>query len=490
MIGRTRRGATALGSRLRALCNPSIVGSSEIAATSTLLSSTTSSSSSFSPPLAASSSYFSLSSFSTITSSSSSNRNSYGNNPYAFLSTRNFSISSAHSRQNNDADDNNSSSSSAFPQTTQPTDSLDIDATTSSLASPDSIVDLAAVAVRAALDAAAEGCWAPTRALQWLIETVHDTTGLPWWGSIMLTTCGIRLATFPIMLMQIKNTYRLSQARPEVETLVEHLKQEQARGNPNAVSEYQSRVTQVWAKYKANPLKSMVTLFIQAPLFIGFFSALRGMAAAKVPSLMEGGTLWFTDLTVPDASYALPILASATFLLTVEVGAADGMEGQTDKMKSRMKNIMRVVALIIVPFSGNMPASVFMYWTASNAFSLGQTLFLKIPGMKQTLGLPNLSPKGGGLNVEPGKPLTTFTHKPVVGTAAVTRHVEEAEIISREEPMAGAPTASSTPPPAAPPAPAASQTTTATKGAAKTGGPQPPKQSKAKKGSGIKKKRK
>ena len=87
----------------------------------------------------------------------------------------------------------------------------------------------------------------------------------------------------------------------------------------------------VWKKYECNPMKSMASLVVQAPLFIGFFSALRAFAAHKLPSFTEGGALWFTDLSVADPYYALPVLASATFLLTIELGAADGMEGQVHR---------------------------------------------------------------------------------------------------------------------------------------------------------------
>jgi len=246
----------------------------------------------------------------------------------------------------------------------------------------------------------------------------------------MITTVGIRAATYPITLMQIKNTTRLSQARPEIERLLEHLKEEQARGNANATAEYQQRVMAVWQKYNANPMKSMASLLVQAPLFIGFFSSLRGLAAAKVPSLVDGGTLWFTDLTVADPTYALPVLASATFLLTVEVGAADGMEGQPDAMKRRMKNIMRGVAIIIVPFTLDLPAAVFCYWTASNAFSLLQTLVLKIPGVKASLGLPDgRTMNASGVNTgtgtaisAAGKPVETFSQKPSTGTKKPKRN--------------------------------------------------------------------
>ncbi len=77
---------------------------------------------------------------------------------------------------------------------------------------------------------------------------------------------------------------------------------------------------------------------------------------SQVPSMMDGGALWFTDLTVADPTYALPVLCSLSFLATVELGAADGMQGQPPAMLKRMKMIMRGLAVVIVPFTANMPA--------------------------------------------------------------------------------------------------------------------------------------
>ena len=432
----SRRGVT-VAWRLRALCAPA--GQCDLGSIGEAFaaSSTTAASS---PELHA------------LFPSSHRTRNSSNSNSYGHFSSRNFSIfpGSSSSTKNEDSGGGDLSSSSSATTSggvldagepaaaTITTTANAIDSSSFAAYTPESIIDVAALAETAALDAASEGCWAPTRALQWLIENVHETTGLPWWSSIMLTTVGIRAASFPIMLMQIKNTYRLSQARPEVEALVEHLKEEQARGNPTAVGDYQSQVAAVWSKYNANPLKSVATLIIQAPMFIGFFSALRGMAAAKVPSLVEGGAFWFPDLTIADPSYALPVLASCTFLLTIEAGAADGMEGQPDKMKQKMKNIMRVVALIVVPFSANLPASVFMYWTASNLFSLCQTLVLKNKAVKRVLGVPDLSKMGAKPGSEPGKPFTTFTQKPKpvapVTTVAATAVAAAAPVAATSHP--------------------------------------------------------
>ena len=45
---------------------------------------------------------------------------------------------------------------------------------------------------------------------------------------------------------------------------------------------------------------------------------------------------------------------------------------QPEQTRKRMKMVMRFLALIMVPFTMNMPAGVFCYWTASNLFSLVQ----------------------------------------------------------------------------------------------------------------------
>jgi membrane protein insertase Oxa1/YidC/SpoIIIJ len=46
---------------------------------------------------------------------------------------------------------------------------------------------------------------------------------------------------------------------------------------------------------------------VQAPIFISFFFGIRKMAELPVGSMKAGGALWFTDLTIPDPLYILPV---------------------------------------------------------------------------------------------------------------------------------------------------------------------------------------
>ena len=58
------------------------------------------------------------------------------------------------------------------------------------------------------------------------------------------------------------------------------------RGNQGAATEYKQRLADVWMKYDVNPFSNMLGGVAQAPVFIGFFSALRAMALAKVRLLL------------------------------------------------------------------------------------------------------------------------------------------------------------------------------------------------------------
>ncbi|RXM36594.1 Mitochondrial inner membrane protein OXA1L [Acipenser ruthenus] len=90
---------------------------------------------------------------------------------------------------------------------------------------------------------------------------------------------------------------------------------------------------------------------VQAPIFISFFIALRKMAYLPVPSMQSGGLWWFTDLTLSDPLYILPLAVTGTMFAIIE--------------------------------------AIFTYWMTSNVFSLAQVGFLKIPAVRRRLGIPD-----------------------------------------------------------------------------------------------------
>ncbi|XP_039565479.1 mitochondrial inner membrane protein OXA1L-like, partial [Passer montanus] len=72
-------------------------------------------------------------------------------------------------------------------------------------------------------------------------------------------------------------------------------------------------------RHDVNPLRGFLVPLVQTPLFVSFFFALQGMAAAPVPGLLQGGLGWFPNLAAPDPFYVLPVLVTASTWLVLEV---------------------------------------------------------------------------------------------------------------------------------------------------------------------------
>ena len=58
---------------------------------------------------------------------------------------------------------------------------------------------------------------------------------------------------------------------------------------------------------------------MQMPVFLSVFVGIRQMANYPVLSMKTGGILWFTDLTLTDPFYLLPLFTMSTLFLTIEV---------------------------------------------------------------------------------------------------------------------------------------------------------------------------
>lgn len=77
------------------------------------------------------------------------------------------------------------------------------------------------------------------------------------------------------------------------------------------------------------------------------------MASLPVESMETGGILWFTDLTLRDPYYALPLLTSATVFLQLKF-ATDGIS--LDTISPTMKKVAMCMPVLIVPMTVGFPS--------------------------------------------------------------------------------------------------------------------------------------
>ena len=166
------------------------------------------------------------------------------------------------------------------------------------------------------------GGYSPIGLIQWSLEYLHVHAHLPWWLAIVASTLVLRTLLLPVAINVQANAARLNNIRPETERLMAKVRQYKQAGNLNIAEQQMAKVYALYAKHNCHPFKMMLMPVMQVPIFISFFVALRRMAAVPVESMKTGGILWFTDLTVPDPYYVLPLLGCASFMAIIEVGPA------------------------------------------------------------------------------------------------------------------------------------------------------------------------
>ncbi|XP_046381007.1 mitochondrial inner membrane protein OXA1L-like [Haliotis rufescens] len=231
------------------------------------------------------------------------------------------------------------------------------------------------------------GGWTPSGMVQQGLDFLHVGLDLPWWGAIMIGTVCLRMLVFPLVIKSQQNAALMHNHAPVMTRLQVRMTDARASGDAIALQRATVEYLAYMQKNGIKMFKSMLVPFAQLPVFVSVFFGLRGMANLPVESMKLGGLYWFTDLTVPDPFYALPIVTAATFLLIVQVGV-DGV--RADMMSPFMRYGMRAMPFIMLPFISNFPAALLTYWCTTNAFSLLQVLFLRIPAVRTKFGIEQM----------------------------------------------------------------------------------------------------
>ncbi|CAK1580969.1 unnamed protein product [Parnassius mnemosyne] len=232
------------------------------------------------------------------------------------------------------------------------------------------------------------GGWGPVGIVQNCLEYLHVSLDVPWWGAILIGTVFVRVVMFPLVIMSQRNTAVMNNHLPEIQVLQLKMTEARQTGNQLEAARYAQEMMTFMKEKGLNPLKNMLVPLAQAPLFISFFVGLRGMANCPVESMMHGGLWWFTDLTVPDQFFLLPLITSATMWATIELGVDGGrLDAQNMQL---MRYFLRAIPVIMIPFTINFPGAILVYWCSSNFISLLQVGILKLPAVRDYFKIPRL----------------------------------------------------------------------------------------------------
>ena len=161
--------------------------------------------------------------------------------------------------------------------------------------------------------------WGPTAFVQTLLEHIHIYTGTPWWASIALSVLAIRAGIFKIYINAQDTSARVAAIKPLTAGVDKRYKDAVKKMDQQEMREVALERKAIYGKAGIKPMRMLLPIAFQVPLGFGTFRLLRGMSTLPVPGFETGGLLWFSDLTIPDPFFILPILTGASFYITFRV---------------------------------------------------------------------------------------------------------------------------------------------------------------------------
>lgn len=179
--------------------------------------------------------------------------------------------------------------------------------------------------------------------------------------AIIILTIIVKAILWPLQSKANKNMKRMGELQPQIKAL-----QDKYKGDP---ARFQKEMAAVWKKAGVNPLSGCWPIFIQIPIFIGFYNML-----GKAVELRHHGFLWVQDLAAPDTIAhifglpinPLPLLMAGTMLLQMKMSPQAG-----DPMQRR---IFMLMPLIFIFICYDFASALALYWTVQNIISIVQLM--------------------------------------------------------------------------------------------------------------------
>ena len=213
-----------------------------------------------------------------------------------------------------------------------------------------------------------------------VMNKLYDVVGNYAWAIIILTFV-VRGALWPIQGAATKSMKRMSLLQPRMTELKEKYKDDPTKMN--------QEVLKLYKEYGVNPFAGCLPMFIQIPIFFGFYSML-GTAV----ELRNSHFLWVKDLSMPDTVFylggiplnILPLCMAGTMIWQMSLSPKSGDAAQ--------QKMMMFMPLIFVFMTYNFASALALYYTVQNILSIFQ-LYVTRNQTPPTLERVT-APKGGG----------------------------------------------------------------------------------------------
>ncbi len=211
------------------------------------------------------------------------------------------------------------------------------------------------------------------KALLHVLRFFHGLVG-NWGVAIILLTLCVRVALFPLNRRAQTAMARYTQKMKRVQPKLEEIKARHA-GDPQKLREAQARLMQEEGAFP--PLGGCLPIFLQMPIFLGLFSALRTSFDLRQAPFLG----WIDDLSRPDRllelGLRLPVLPDVPYLNLLPILMVvlwllqqRGMPKPADEQAARMQKMMMFMPVIFGVTLYNYAAGLSLYMITTSALSI------------------------------------------------------------------------------------------------------------------------
>lgn len=208
--------------------------------------------------------------------------------------------------------------------------------------------------------------------LSWVLTYFADLFSGSYGLSIIIVTIIIRLILLPLNVKQLKS----SQAMQDIQPQLKELQKKYSSKDANTQQKLQQETMALFQKHGVNPLAGCLPIFIQMPILIAFYHAIR-----RTQAIQNHQFLWF-ELGQPDPFFILPLLAGIGTFLQQKLMMAGNPAGQNPQMAV----MLYMMPIMIFVFGLFLPSALPLYWVVGNIFMIAQTIFIRKPMMANNNG--------------------------------------------------------------------------------------------------------
>lgn len=206
-----------------------------------------------------------------------------------------------------------------------------------------------------------------------------------WGWAIILMTLTVRLALFPINRRSQTAMARFQTKMKRVQPKIDELKKKH-KDDPQTLRQEQTRLMQEEGAFP--PLGGCLPIFLQFPVFIGLFAALRLSFDLRQQPFIG----WIRDLSEPDRlmrldfSVPVPIFGEIgleylnvlpLMMVVLWIWQQRSMPTPTDEQQARMQKMMMWMPIAFGLFLYNYAAGLSLYMITSSAWGIAEIKVIK-----------------------------------------------------------------------------------------------------------------